>query len=641
MNARSTFSTGKGSTRDGSKDSTGSERDADCSRCCNVDIPIDCHGDVNIYNCSTPSRIGTTPPLTCPACFPPEGACLPVVPGAKHKLSREFKLTKLADRVRVPSSLAASAMHMARRFLLGKAPANPLEATAFATLGQMSRELLSCTVAAFDAVSPRQRNRLFAQALILDPDQPIDEATLSAALMQEVVQRIGVEVFDDPQGADQERPGLMRLYEPQGEDFFSQVRICTINNLRTANFIPTINTGDYLPAEIQQDCGPKIVNGQAEVVCEVRTADCPGNSFGGVCMRVLDVALGDGVTLQGVNYFSVDAKVRFTDKQTGTAVRDVDAHVWGDIQTPVTEVINGETVLINDCRVHDQLTFRVPDDLAPAIYQIQVVMPNITGISVFGVELVSNAEFINVIPPATARFQIVTETIYARKETSPDWLGSDEVGLHTMAFPMDLDFQPILPLQEEKFTDIQDVDFDSGTRRDITRIVFKHDQPILALVMSILGYEIDSQRAYNQMIMSQMDYFIDLVKEEAAFIGGALAALGGASALTKLGAIGAIVGGIAAALTLGVDLIIALWAPADLIVEDSLGLSVTDLATLTSANAPAPDPMTFETEDGIMVNVNKGIPPVKLPLEYHETREYVSDDQDSRYEITYRFNRVV
>ena len=41
-----------------------------------------------------------------------------------------------------------------------------------------------------------------------------------------------------------------------------------------------------------------------------------------------------------------------------------------------------------------------------------------------------------------------------------------------------------------------------------------------------------------------------------------------------------------------------------------------------------------------MVNVNKTIPPLKLPLEYHETREYVSDDQDSRYEITYRFNHV-
>ncbi len=645
MNALSTSSTGTGSASDAGRDSTGSERGAKCEGCCDIDIHIDACGDVNIYNCSAPGKTDTTPPSTCPPGFPPYGACLPVVPGAKHKLSREYKLAKLAERVRVPSSLAAGAMHMVRRFLLGKTAASPLEDAVFATLSRMSRDILSCTVAAFDAVPPRQRARLFAQSLILDPDRPIDEATLSAALAQEIMQRVGVQVFDDPQGAGEERPGRIRVYQPQGEDFFSQVRICAVNGLRTANYIPALNLGDYLPAEIQQDCEPQIVDGQPQVICQVRTADCPGNFLGDavgnvVCMRVPEVALGDGVVLQGVNYFSVDAKVRFTDKQTGIAVRDVDAHVWGDVDTPVTEVVNGQTVLINDCRVHDRLTFQVPDDLAPAIYQIQVVVPNVTGISALGSELTSNAEFINVIPPATARFQIVTETIIARKETSPDWLGSDEVGLHTIASPLFLDGTFGLPPQEQKFTDIQDVDFDTGTRRDITRQVFEHDQPILGMAMSILGYEIDSQRAYNQQITSSTDFFIDLLKKEAAFIGSALTALGGVAMLTKLGAAGAWLAGIAAAITLGIDIVIAVWAPADLIIQDSFGLSVVDLATLTSANAPAPDPTTFTTEDGIVVNVNKTIPPVKLPLEYHETREYVSDDQDSRYEITYRFNRL-
>jgi hypothetical protein len=633
MSTLSTHSTGKGSTV--------SERDAECG--CDIDIRIDCRGDVNIYNCTSPGGTGPTPPPDQPPCFPPSGACLPVAAGAKHKLSRDYKLAKLAERVRVPSSLAAGAMHLTRRFLLGKTAANPLEAAAFATLGRMSRDILSCTVAAFDAVPARQRARLFAPSLILDPNQPIDEATLVVALAQEIKQRVGVQVFDDPQGADQERPGRVRVYEPQGEDFFSQVRICTVNGLRTANFIPPIDIGDYLPAEIQHDCEIKIVDGQPEVVCQVRTSNCPGNSLGNACARVLDIALGDGVVLEGVNYFSVEARVRFTDKQTGTAVRDVETHIWGDVDTPVTEVVNGETVLVNDCRVHDRLTFQVPNDLAPAIYQINVVVPNITGISAFGSELISNSEFINVIPPATARFQIVTETIYARKETSPDWLGSDEVGLHTLAFPLFADGTfgtDEAQRTEQKFKDIQDVDFDTGTQRDITRAVFKHDQPILGLVMSVRGDEIDSQRAYDHEITSSTDFFIDLVKEQAQTIGSALLALGGISALTKLGMIGAIVAGIAALITVGIDIIIALWAPADPIIRDSIGLSINDLATLTSANAPAPDPTTYTTEDGITVNVNKTIPPQKLPTQYTETREYVSDDQDSRYEITYRFNRV-
>jgi hypothetical protein len=635
---RSMLSTGSGGNMD-TKGSTQGKDGAARNGCCDIDIRIDSRGDVNIYNCSTPSGTGTSPPPTCPPCFPPYGACLPVIPGAKHKLSRDYKLAQLANGVRVPSSLAAGTMHMMRRFLLGKTATNPLEAAAFATLGRMSRDILSCTIAAFDAVPPGQRNRLFAQSLILDPDQPIDGATLSAAVAQEIVQRVGVQVFGDPQGADQERPGRMRVYEPQPEDFFSQVRICTVNGLRTANFIPPINIDNYLPAEIQRDCEPKIVDGQAQVVCQVRTTDCPGNTLQSVCAVVPNIALGDGVVLQGVNYFSVDAKVRFTDKQTGIAVRDVDAHVWGDVDTPVTEVINGNTVLINDCRVQDRLTFQVPNDLAPAVYEIQVVVPNITGISVFGPELVSNFEFINVIPSPTARFQIVTESITARQETSPAWLGSDEVGLHTLAFPFDLNFQPIEPLQEQKFKDIQDVDFDSGTRRDITRKVFEHDQPILGMLIVVLGDEIDSQRAYDKEITSSTDFFIDLVQREWTGIAGELA--GGLGVLAKFGIKVAIIATvIVLAVTAGIDALYALWAPADPIIRDSIGLSVTDLATLTSANAPAPDPTTFTAENGIVVNVNKTIPPVKLPLEYHETREYVSDAQDSRYEITYRFSHV-
>src|SRR5215510_14639266 len=198
MNTESMFSTGKGSTSDCSKNSTASERGTHGTGCCDIDIHIDSRGDVNIYNCAPSSGTSQPAPSNCPPCFPPSGACIPVAAGAQHKLSREYKLAKLADSVRVSSSLAAGTMHLARRFLLGKTAANPLEAAAFATLGRMARDILSCTVAAFDTVPPRQRNRLFAQSLLLDPDQPLDEAALTAALAQEIKQRIGVQVFGDP-----------------------------------------------------------------------------------------------------------------------------------------------------------------------------------------------------------------------------------------------------------------------------------------------------------------------------------------------------------------------------------------------------------------------------------------------------------
>ncbi len=81
MNNRETVSTG---TNDPTGDNTKGKRDGNSGGCCDIDIRIDCHGDVNIYNCAAPSGTGTTTPSGCESCFPSVGACLPAVPGAKH-----------------------------------------------------------------------------------------------------------------------------------------------------------------------------------------------------------------------------------------------------------------------------------------------------------------------------------------------------------------------------------------------------------------------------------------------------------------------------------------------------------------------------------------------------------------------------
>jgi hypothetical protein len=553
-----------------------------------------------------------------------------------------MKVAELAGTVRVPSAIATSIVHMARRFVAGRSPANALETAAFPVLESISTGMLSCMVDALEELPAKQRKRLFVDSLLPDPSEAISEDKLVAALADEIKQRTGVQVFDDPRAGSQERPGKIRVFPPAGEISPSQVRICRINGLRTANFVPLPPLGDFLPAEFHQDCAPVIVNGQPQVVCQVRATNCPGNVIHATaCARVVEVAAGDSVTLEGVNYFSTETKVRFTNRETGATIRDVDTHVWGDVDTPVTEVVNGTTLIINDSRVHDRLTFQVPSDFTPGIYQIQVFVPNITGIPQFGQFLNSDGEFIQVVLPPTARFQMVTEKILARRETSPARLGSDEVGLQTIAFALFADGTFGDP-QEEKFKDIRDVDFDSGTSRDITRLVFQHNQPIIGMALSVAGFEIDSERAFNQLITSRMDFFVQLVKDQAKFIGAAITALGGVSALSSLGSIGAWIGGIAAAVLLAIDVVTALWAPADPIIRDSFGLSAVDLDLLTSASFPAPSPFSFDTEGdgGISVNVNKTVPPDKLPLQYRETREYVSSTEDSRYEITYRYNRI-
>lgn len=610
------------------------ERSTTAGMACGCSIHIE-NCNVHIYTCG-PAREQPCPPEESVS------GCIPVVAGAKHKLSRKAKFTELAAKVRVPSAMATVTVHMARRFLLGKAPANAIETAAFPVLKQISRGILSCAIDAFDAIPEQQRNRLFVESLPRDPDEPISEGELVVALGKEIKDRAALQAFGDPRAAEQERPGKIRVFPPSGEIPLNQVRICRINGIRTAGFVPALPLGEYLPTEFHQDCSPVIVNGQPQVVCNVRATNCPGNTIQATaCARVVEVAAGDSVTLQGVNYFSTETKVRITNRDTGATIREVAAHVWGDADTPVTESVGGKNVLINDCRVQDRLTFQVPADVPPGIHQIQVFVPNVTGIPAFGEFLNSDGEFIQVQTPPTARFQIVTERIRARRETSPAFFGSDEVGLHALAFPLFADGS-FGDAQEEKFKDIRDVDFDSGTSRDITRLVFQHNQPILGMVLSIAGFEIDSERAFNQLITSRMDFFVDLIKRQAKFIGAAITAAGGLSAFTSLGSIAGLVAGIAAAVTLAVDIIVALWAPADPIIRDSFGFSTTDLDRLTSASFPAPPATTFETEGdgGISVNVNTSIPPEKLPLQYRETREYVSTTEDSRYELTYRYNRI-
>ena len=100
---------------------------------------------------------------------------------------------------------------------------------------------------------------------------------------------------------------------------------------------------------------------------------------------------------------------------------------------------------------------------------------------------------------------------------------------------------------------------------------------------------------------------------------------------------GAIAAAIAIAVVLAIDVFVALWAPADLIIEDAIGPTTTDLIELTSVNFPLPLQSEHVTPQGIKVKVT---PLDKIDKQYREQREYVSDDEESRYEIVLRYNRV-
>ena len=197
------------------------------------------------------------------------------------------------------------------------------------------------------------------------------------------------------------------------------MRICHVNGLRTSNFIPQLSLSDYLPAEFEQICVPELHGHQVEVVCSVQQGNCPGYSWppDNSCFKVFDVQTGDSVLVQGVNYFSTNATVELRGRAPLTEQREVPTFVCGDQDTPVSETVNGQTVLINDCRVHDKLRFTVPIDLPPGIYEFNVKVPNLTGIPSLGPFLVSNIELLRVNVPSSARFKIVSEKLHCKDET--------------------------------------------------------------------------------------------------------------------------------------------------------------------------------------------------------------------------------
>ena len=148
------------------------------------------------------------------------------------------------------------------------------------------------------------------------------------------------------------------------------------------------------------------------------------------------------------------------------------AQVCGDDETNLTEVINGVEVPIIDCRVHDRLTFRVPDDVPPGLYDFQVMVPNVAQVPGWGPVLFSNGERIAVVPPSTARFQIVTERLQCPEETAPESLGSDEVGIRILGVPLFPDLTSGAVQQPNGGKPIRLSDVDSGESRTMEHLLF-------------------------------------------------------------------------------------------------------------------------------------------------------------------------
>jgi hypothetical protein len=611
---------------------------------CTMIINVESKGTINIYNCPPAKEGESKPPPQpseeCPAPPHATGACIPLAPGGKHKSSLQAKLRPLIENSPVPSVLAATILQQTRRYQLGRSAGNDLEASVFEVLDTISGEspdFLSCLLDSFDNLTKGERDSIFAPEIFGVGDHALSEELIADLFTQELEVRAAEAVLGD-EACTEEKPGIARpvFSVVNGGNFLGFLpSICRVNGLRTVYFNPALGIGDYEPQELEQTCTPEVVDGEVKLNCEVQTENCAGHQvFGpdsaGICLRVPEVNAGNSVILEGINFFNVEATVRLKAKAPGTASAEVAAFVCGDQETPASENINDVDVPINDCRVHDRLTFQVPQELPVGIYEVRVVVPNDTGVENTDPVFISPEVFIRVMPPDTAVFQIASEQLHAKNETSPAWFGSDEVGLRFLAVPIFTD----LSLGSVNEVNFRFGDVDSGDNRDISRVLIQNSG-LGGVSIGVIGFEIDSESAFEKQIDNFTDAFIDILKRVWDAIKDKVkeAVVG---IVEKYGIKGLIAVLIAAVVLIVVIAIVALWAPADLIIEDTIALSSLDLAMLTNANFPSPPEQEYTTNGEIDVK----IVPVSKDVQYRERREYHSDDEDSDYHITLRYNRL-
>lgn len=595
------------------------------SSCCGSSPCHDpCAGHQGCQQCGCPQSDATL----CPPPLSQTGACVPLALGRKHKNGLDAKLQPILHDNAVPSVLAATVFQQARRYALGNEPANQLETAAFEVFRSLTSDVqavLRCSLDLLDALPTADRDRILAPEVLNRPDQSFSVDELVPLVQEELRARAAVATFGDPTCVD-ERPGLQRPIPGNEGDINFFPGICRINRLRTTLSVDDL--GSLTSEELQQVCVDDVVNGEVATTCEVQTADCPGDDIEGTCLRVQEIPAGGGVTLEGVNYYDTSATVLLTAKAPGTEEREVEAHVCGDLTTPATEMIGEGEFAITDCRVQDQLAFRVPEDLPEGIYDLRVFATDASGRQW---STPPPGPMIRVVPSPTAGFQIAAEELECVEETSPGWAGSDEVGLRVNVVPLSLDFSPGAMASPFGPSGMRFGDVDSDNTRRINQSVFR-EAGIGGVVISIAGFEIDDDEAYEKQIQGFADAFEHVLKSNWQLLSEGIGGVGGAVATALISTGWGLA--IGAAIALAINIGLALWAPADLIIEDTLAFRASDLAALTSPNFPIPAIPPYTSPGGIDVTVE----PISKGAQYVERREYKSGD--STYRLTIRHNRM-
>lgn len=578
----------------------------------------------------------TISPVKC-KCLPLAGACVPLALGYKSKQDVQSKIDRLVENTQVPSVLAAVFFETARRFTSGQAARTPIEANLYSILRGLSsggRSVLSCCLNVLDSLPASQRNKLLSPFIRSNTNLTADN--IVNLLADEIIKVASQKFLGNPEALQNPRPGRARII-PGNEVFPPTLDpdIFFINGIRTglALALDGVNPG---PEEVEKTC---TINQQNQQICTVQTPPCPGNStvgFNPVCLRVQHVLGGDLVVLQGINFFTTDAKVIMASKTQPSLRRVIPTIVYGDIDTPI---FDEQGKRITDTRVKDRLVFTVPQDLPDGIYtiQVEVVNNNADVLTPVPKTYTSSTEYLRILPPPTTNFQILAESLKCVEETSGP--GSDEVALNFLTTLLTGSLiTGTVEISDLSTREFRFEDFDSGETRPINFAPVQANN-LLGVNITIKGYEVDNEDAYKEQITEFGEAYwaglksmwASVASSLGSSIAGAIAAAAGAT--FAVGTL--IVGAVAAVLANAVAFFYALWAPADPIIEDAIGLTLVQLADLTSNSGPVPPQTTTFTPEDIKVIVDS----LEKNVEFRQLRGYISEAEESLYQIILRYSR--
>ena len=225
---------------------------ADCG--CTTTVHVGRVDTANFYNCPPDAQVETRPTTQHDDDCRDElgralGACIPLVPGAKHKQAMQTKLQPLLENTAYPSALGAAALQMVGRYISEQPPGSNLETGVFEILddviGERGSDVLACALENLHRLPVEDRDRLFSRP-VLDVPDALSPDFIAAHLMAEIEARAADALFHDV-GCVEERPGLPRVGpdENQAPDVDTGERdeglfprICRVNGLRTGSYRP-------------------------------------------------------------------------------------------------------------------------------------------------------------------------------------------------------------------------------------------------------------------------------------------------------------------------------------------------------------------------------------------------------------------